>query len=73
MIYKATLDKTAKLLTIGMPVILIGFVIGPKLLATQINIMAIIVVSIIMGLTYILTYGYSPTSYEIINSSSKCN
>lgn len=69
MIYKATLDKTAKLLTIGMPVILIGFVIGPKLLTTHINVMAIIVVSIVMCLTYIITYGYSPTSYEIKEDS----
>lgn len=65
MIFKATLDKAAKLLTIGMPVLLIGFVIGPKLWSTPVNGSAAILVSIILGFTSIIAYALSPTSYEI--------
>jgi len=69
MIFKATLDKTAKLLTIGIPVLLIGFVIGPKLWSTPVNASAAILVSIILGFTSIIAYALSPKSYEIKEDS----
>jgi hypothetical protein len=69
MIFKATLDKTSKLFTIGMPVLLIGFAIGPKLWSTPVNGSAAIIGSIILVFTYIITYALSPTSYEIKEDS----
>ena len=69
MIYKATLDKTAKLLTIGITILFIGIAIGPKLFSKSENSEIPIVLIIILFLTYGISYGFSPKSY-IINENS---
>lgn len=65
MIFKATLDKTAKLLTIGITILFIGIVIGPKLIVkTEITEIPILL-SVIIFLTYGISYALSPKSYEL--------
>lgn len=73
MIYKATLDKTAKLLTIGITILFIGIAIGPKLFSKSENTEIPIVVIIILFLTYGISYGFSPKSYEINENSVVIN
>ena len=73
MIYKATLDKTAKLLTIGITILFIGIAIGPKLFSKSENTEIPIVLIIILFLTYGISYGFSPNSYEINENSLVIN
>ena len=73
MVYKATLDKTAKLLTIGITILFIGIAIGPKLFSKSGNTEIPIVLIIILFLTYGISYGFSPKSYEINENSLVIN
>lgn len=73
MIYKATLDKTAKLLTIGITIIFIGIAVGPKLFSRSENTEMPIVLIIIIFLTYGISYGFSPKSYEINDNNVVIN
>ena len=65
MIFKATLDKTAKLLTIGITLLFLGIAIGPRLFGKTENAEIPILVSFILFLTYGISYAYSPKSYEL--------
>ncbi|ELY2011317.1 hypothetical protein SL057_002387 [Flavobacterium psychrophilum] len=65
MIFKATLDKTAKLLTVGITLLFLGIAIGPKLFGKSENAEIPILISFILFLTYIISYAFSPKSYEL--------
>ena len=65
MIFKATLDKTAKLLTIGIALLFLGIAIGPRLFGKTENAEIPILVSFILFLTYGISYAFSPKSYEL--------
>jgi len=65
MIFKTTLDKTAKFLTIGITLLFFGIIIVPKLLNKNENNESTIILIIILTLTYGISYALSPKSYEI--------
>lgn len=65
MIFKATLDKTAKLLTIGVTLLFLGITIGPKMFGKNENTEIPIILSAVLFITYLISYALSPKSYEI--------
>lgn len=65
MIFKATLDKTSKLLTVGITLLFLGITIGPKLFGKPGNTEIPIFISFVLFLTYVISYSFSPKSYEI--------
>jgi len=69
MIFKTTLDKTAKFLTIGITLLFFGIIIVPKLLNKNENNESTIILIIILTLTYGISYALSPKSYEINEKS----
>jgi hypothetical protein len=69
MIFKATLDNTAKFLTIGITILFFGIIIVPKLFGKNGNNEVSIILIIILCLTYGISYALSPKSYELNESS----
>jgi hypothetical protein len=65
MVFKATLDKTAKLLTIGVTLLFLGITIGPKMFGKNENTEIPIILSAVLFITYLISYALSPKSYEI--------
>ncbi len=64
MIFTATLDKTTKILTIGITLLFAGIVVVPKLLGKT-ETTEMIITGIILGLIYGISYAFSPKSYEL--------
>lgn len=69
MIFKATLDTTAKLVTIAITLLFLGISLAPYLLDNNTKHESSSVVLLILGLTYGISYGLSPKSYEINQSN----
>ena len=70
MTYKATLDKTAKLITSIIPVLFIGIIMSPKLFSShERTTITTIIITVILCLLYAIAYAYSPIEYELTKYS----
>lgn len=65
MIFKTSLDTTTKLITIAITLLFLGISLAPYLLESTPNEESSPMVLLILGLTYGISYGFSPKSYEI--------
>ena len=65
MIFKATLDPTAKLITIGIAILIIGIILFPFFFNNyKFNLLSIFI-NLILIMVFVISYCFSPKSYEI--------
>lgn len=69
MTFKATLDKTSKLLTIGITLLSIGIIIGSRLADKDEKSEGSLILIALLLLPYGITYAFSPLSYELNEKS----
>ena len=69
MIFKATFDTAAKVVTIGITILFIAIAVGPQLVNKSANNSAPILISLLLFTIYGIAYIFSPKYYEITESS----